>query len=310
MLPRHYSFKHIKDVVNDPHLIFSELNRLYHRRFYSRDYNTSGIDIFDEDWDNLLILDACRYDLFKEVVDLPGTLEQRESRGSATVEFLKANCSNRELLDIVYITSNPQLYRRYNEINPKFHHIENVWEDNWMDDIKSVPPEIMSNEVISAADQFPNKRIIGHYIQPHYPFISDSGKELPNSSSSSSFWRELRRGDLDDIDDIHTLVKNAYKKDMKIALDSIENILDNLTGKTVITADHGQLFGERIWPLPIREYAHPTGIYVDKLVKVPWFIVGSNQQERKQTIAENPIQDQRTVSEETVDQRLRDLGYI
>jgi hypothetical protein len=38
----------------------------------------------DEDWDTLLILDACRYDLFAEEVPFGGRLESRISLGSSS----------------------------------------------------------------------------------------------------------------------------------------------------------------------------------------------------------------------------------
>lgn len=309
MLPDHYSY--YKQAFKDPHLILSELNRLYHRRLYSQPYNVSGIDIIKEDWDNLLILDACRYDSFEKISKLEGRLEKRESRASATVEFLKANFSGRELLDVVYVTANPQFHRRRDEFDVQFHHVENAWRDNWMDDVNSVPPETMSAAVVEAAERFPRKRIIAHYIQPHYPFISELGHSLPEVGSSSSFWRSLRRDDFDEAQtDLERRVEQAYEADLELALDAISDILDGLVGETVITADHGQLFGERVGPIPVREYAHPQGIYVDELVEVPWFIVNPDVEERKEITAEPPVTSEDDVREDKVNQRLSDLGYI
>ena len=50
--------------------------------YYKRN---DGTHIMDEDWDNLIILDACRYDLFEEVNTIDGTLESRISLGSASI---------------------------------------------------------------------------------------------------------------------------------------------------------------------------------------------------------------------------------
>lgn len=52
----------------------------------------------DADWDNLLILDSCRYDLFSEVAvedGLKGELTTFRSRGSSSSEFLKENFAGR-----------------------------------------------------------------------------------------------------------------------------------------------------------------------------------------------------------------------
>jgi hypothetical protein len=124
-----YSLSQLKRGLSTPALFLREVNRLYHRRLNGRDYNTDGVDIFAEDWDVLAILDACRYDLFAERVDLPGQLEARESRGSSTVEFLRGNVDGRDLLDTVYVTANPKLAEHAEEIEAQFHAVVDVWRD-------------------------------------------------------------------------------------------------------------------------------------------------------------------------------------
>ena len=41
-----------------------------------------------------------------------------------------------------------------------------------------------------------------------------------------------------------------------------------LSGKTVITSDHSEAFGELTFPLPIRVYGHPGNVHIPVLVKV------------------------------------------
>ena len=48
-------------------------------------------------------------------------------------------------------------------------------------------------------------------------------------------------------------------------------LVKELKGKTVITADHGQLFGKRILLL-FTVSGHPWGVHVNELVKVPWVV--------------------------------------
>ncbi|MFB6182582.1 MAG: hypothetical protein ABEI78_00815, partial [Candidatus Nanohaloarchaea archaeon] len=72
------------------------------------DIEESPESIFDRDWDNLIVLDACRQDLYEEV---NGETESRISAGSSTKDFIKDNFSEGELSDIVYITANPHFHK-------------------------------------------------------------------------------------------------------------------------------------------------------------------------------------------------------
>lgn len=54
-----------------------------------------------------------------------------------------------------------------------------------------------------------------------------------------------------------------YIKNITCIIEYIEEILTNLTGKRVITRDHGNYAGERVFWIPTREYAHPHGMYDD-----------------------------------------------
>ena len=81
------------------------------RKFYSTVWqyqNGPGIDVMKEDWDNLIILDACRYDYFKEKQkNIRGELESVVSRGAHSSEFIEKNFLGRKLHDTIYVTANP-----------------------------------------------------------------------------------------------------------------------------------------------------------------------------------------------------------
>ncbi|WP_049892013.1 hypothetical protein [Haloquadratum walsbyi] len=96
-------------------------------------------------------------------------LSSRVSRGSSTVEWLKANFDGRDLRDTVYITANPQLERNRSTWDINLHEIITVWlDEGWDDQIGTVRAETMTDAAIETAGQFPNKRLVVHYIQPHY----------------------------------------------------------------------------------------------------------------------------------------------
>jgi len=137
-----YTLDQIRRGLSHPNYIGRELNRLYFTRLYSRPYNIDGVDIFGSDWDNLIILDACRYDMFHDQSELPGQLETRDSRGSTTTEFLSANFTDRDLTNTVYVTANPQLYRHASEIDPNLHNVIHVWsKSGWDEEHSTVLPE-------------------------------------------------------------------------------------------------------------------------------------------------------------------------
>lgn len=304
----------IRRGISAPAFFGRELNRVYNRRFYRRKYNTDGVAIMAEDWDNLIILDACRYDLFAEQHDLPGTLEQRVSRGSHTVEFLIGNFSGSNWLDTVYITASPQLHRRNERINTAFHDVVNVWQLDWDETHGTVLPEAMTRYGHRAINQYPNKRLVIHYMQPHYPFIEtpeiDVGQRL-RTMGGKDIWGQLLAGEAT----VSTAeIWKAYRENFRRVLPAIHELLGLLAGKTIVTADHGNMIGERSSPLPIQEWGHPPGTYTEELVTVPWLVVPTA---KRRVIRSDPPNNQ-SRSIDSLDhhphstvtkERLRDLGY-
>lgn len=295
--------------LDNPVLFYRQINRLYHRRLGQREHNTDGVDVFDEDWDNLLILDACRYDMFARCSELPGRLERRQSKGSATTEFLTANLSGRDLRDTVYVTANPQLYRNHESIRVTFHDEIHVWrEEGWDEEYGTVLPETVTEYAMRAAAEYPEKRLVVHYMQPHYPFVgseTDFDKGHLTGARQENVWNQLLLGSLSaGRDDIWPI----YEANLTRALPHVEELMTNIGGKTVVTADHGNMVGERAFPLPIREWGHPRGIYTEELVAVPWLIYESGP--RREIRAADPAAGGEDVDEDVVADRLRDLGYV
>lgn len=191
-----YSVSQLLRGVKSPALFGRELNRLYHTRLRTRDHNTAGIDVFAEDWDNLIILDACRYDTFKHHSTLPGRLEKRVSRGACTLEFLRGNFRDRDLTHTVYVTGNPQIHEYWDELQPRLHDIIDLWDsDHWDDEYNTVLPETVTEHAMKAAADYPDKRLVIHYMQPHFPFVraEEVNERLPTpgtrTSSGNASWR-------------------------------------------------------------------------------------------------------------------------
>ena len=301
-----YSLSQLQRGLSNPNLLLRECNRLYHRRFYTRQYNIDGVDIFAEDWDNLIILDACRYDMFAEYNPLPGKLESRQSRGSATVEFLRGNVDGTDLRDTVYVTANPKLTEHEETINASFHNVVDVWVDGWDDERRTVLPETTTEYAIEAAEQYPNKRLLVHYVQPHYPFLVDQGPfddsqafERPDEPGS---WHQMMTGAISPARDA---VWDAYLETLQATFPAVRELLDTIEGRSVITADHGNMVGDRARPIPIREWGHPDGIYTPELVTVPWLI----QDGERRKIVREASEESEDIDPEIVKDRLTNLGY-
>lgn len=295
--------------IQHPALLSREFNRIWHRNLYYRDYYSEGVDIFNEDWDNLIILDACRYDIFKEVNYITGTLKSKMSRGSHTSEFLKGNFDGQNQNDIVYVTASPMLDRlRPESISVQLHDIINVWADGgWDEEYGTVPPDTTTHHAIEAAKTYPEKRLVVHYLQPHYPFLTDTHfdkGQIENSGQNRNFWEEKMLGRLDiNREQIWSL----YRFNLEQVLNSLELFLYEISGKTIVTSDHGNMIGDRSFPIPIKEWGHPYGMHVEKLLKVPWLVVQGSE---RKTIQDGETQDNGDVNSSQVTERLNELGYL
>lgn len=297
----------VRHVLSNPRLIGRGLNRLYYRATHGR-ANPDGVDVFDADWDNLVLLDACRYDLFEAIEGLPGTVQKRQSKASNTIGFLKANLANRDLRDTVYVTANPQFRRIKAELDTEFHAVVDLWDHGWDGTMNTVLPETVTGEVLKIAERYPNKRLFVHYGQPHVPFVGSIGREQFDldriTEHSLPFWQQPMAGEweLDDND-----IWDAYRENLELTLPHVERLLERLQGKTVVTSDHGNMIGESAAPVPVTEYGHPGGVYTAKLVTVPW-VTYTDDNRKEITKGENATTSEGR-SPEIVSDRLEYLGY-
>lgn len=278
-------------------------------------------DVLAEDWDNLFLLDACRYDTFADRHCLDGTLESRISHAPWTPEFLTRNVAGGTFHDTVYVTAMP-IYRVEEwvpaDIAGAFHDVIDVWQWAWDPELGTVPPETMAAAIERAHERYPRKRLLAHFSQPHHPFVGPTGRSIDErgmraremaigrsvEDSGRNVWELLRAGELDP-----GRARQAYEENLELALEQVGKLVDRFDGRTVVTADHGNHFGEIVLPVPVRKYGHPRDTYSRTLLTVPWLVVEGT--ERKPVEAETPVE--RTNQEGTRDairDRLSDLGYV
>jgi hypothetical protein len=275
-----------------------------------------GTDPLEEDWDNLIILDACRFDTFVELNNLPGELEARFSVASATMEWLEKTVAGKTFFDTVYLTANPRVNRYENN----FFDVVPAWKSHWDGGLNVVPPNAMTNIACDLIQKYPHKRLVIHYMQPHIPFIGEFGQSEIGIHDGTR--KGVNRATGQNVKDTEYTepynlleqekinkesVKKAYRENLEIVLPEIERLLDSLEGKTVVTSDHGEMFGEIGYPTPFRIYGHELRIPAKDLLEIPWLTV--NDSTRRKIIEETVAQSSRSINDSDIDEKLRHLGY-
>ena len=263
-----------------------------------------GTNVFDREWDTLVILDACRVDVMREIAaEYPfvGQIDSFESIGSMSEEWMAKTFTEEyrdELADTVYVTANVFSERVLS--SDQFAELDEVWRYAWDDELGIVPPRPVTDRAIAAARTHRPERLIVHYMQPHHPFIGESTVE---GFAADPFGREdrttvvdaLRQGDIS-----HEDVWKAYRANLEVALDDVELLLSNHDAETVVlTADHGEGFGE--WGI----YDHPAGCLHPVVKNVPWV-----ETTAEDTGEYDPSVEPSTADDIDVEERLRGLGYL
>jgi len=264
-------------------------------------HKNKGISIFSRDWDNLIILDACRYDDFIHVIKELGfdlSVDEFTSLGSDTTEFLMKNFTDDRYGDIVYVSANPFVSMI---LKDKVYKIVPVWDYRWDPELGTVLPIEVYHYALRSYLENPDKRFIIHFIQPHYPYLSHINKsmiehleslrkEVLEGGTRKNFSLQLRFRRLLKVliersiyaVDFYVKVDNnlhrrAYRDNLRIVLPYAIKLAKILPGINVITSDHGEAFGEKLHPLvPIKVYGHLPEIHIDVLLKVPWLVIENN----------------------------------
>lgn len=278
-----------------------------------------GVKILDEDWDNLILLDACRCDVFREVNTIEGDFQCRNSLGSATAEFLQRNFGGRSAYDTILVSSNAMVGTKAEALD--LFKVVGVWgndpgrSENRETNVNPASisdPEPVLNKALELHEKYPNKRLIVHFLPPHTPFMIKDGEYLDEDSKYRTF-EAVRNGEIDPSE-----IRAVYRENVEYVLQYVSQLTDAVSGKTVITADHGELLGEGIpmflrllhprWPFSDRhkfDYAHYNGIRVPELIKVPWLEVDGDRRE----IIASDHPEAVEMDTDALDEHLEALGY-
>lgn len=287
-------------------------DRLTHRinGTVQRCLQTDGVDVPGEEWDTLVVLDACRSDLYHQTehpvaerFDSEGSVI---SQASSTDEWLRRTWP-KQYPDTVYVAGNPLVSRHAAD---RWHHLDAVWSDAWNENDGTIPAEPITDAALNAHQDFPNKRVVVHYLQPHAPLIALEGDGFDGwqgfsdlEDKSSNGYKNVWVAASDGAFGKRELWKR-YQETLSYVLDEVDRLLEEIDGRVVVTSDHGNCIGERGWPLPIRQWGHPPGLRQSAVRSVPWLI---REGDRREVMADDVGYE--NVAEPT-ERQLDALGYV
>lgn len=283
-------------------------------RRVGRSLPVRGEFVFDRDWDALIVLDACRPDALEQVASeykwLPAQIPTITSRGTYSRDWMQENFVGKyeaEKRTTAHVSWNPYTDFELNE--SEWAVLEEVWRDVWDDELGAVPPRAVTERAVATTREHEPERLLVHYMQPHAPFRSLDGVERLShdqigdpSMQHTTVWDLIREREL-----TKEQAWEAYLDNLRWALDDVELLLENLSAeRAVLTADHGECFGE--WAL----YGHPKGIPAPQQKRVPWVEVEASDNNTLHAEMPTQLGSKETASEssDTVNSRLSALGYI
>lgn len=266
-----------------------------------------GPNIYEFDWDLVIVLDACRADLMKEVYeeyDFINEFDSIRSVASKSQQWMDRTFIDnyrQEISETIYITAN-MFSRRLDPSN--FHYLDEVWKTHWDDELGTVPPRPLTDRAITELRRRDPERLIVHYMQPHYPFIENKIADGINldfafyrEGSETNVWSKLESGDVS-----KEQVWEAYRDNLRLVMDDVELLLDNAdVDSAIITADHGNSFGT------LGIYGHPPSAPLSCLRDVPFL-----RTKGKDTHTHEPKFTERTSvrhEEDNISEKLAALGY-
>lgn len=306
---RRYNIDNFIRALKEPSLFVEEFERVISKKMFEAK-NGKGIDVMNKDWDNLLILDACRYDIFPEHSEIEGEYRTVVSRGNDSRSFIHKNFSNRELHDTIYVTANPFVENISDDVF--FRVVYKDLFEHWDENLNTIPPDAVVEQVLRVNEKYPNKRIISHFMQPHAPYIGEKsrsskkrfGKFNPDIDQKGEF--EVPEANIPEAIQNNLIseseLEELYRENLDVVLDEAEKLVNCLDGKSVLTSDHGELLGDRLFGR--KRYGH-SRYHTNELRRVPWFT--ANFDDRRDITKGDP---QSFDALSNRDQRLQALGYI
>lgn len=329
-VPERYSWDNLRKALRNPTIFLDETTRLLldpiFRKIFFEKYEVTKNPL-NKDWDNLIILDACRYDKINRLDN--NIIGSEFIDASTSREFIQKYINGNEYHDTIYVSANPFAYKIeenafFKIITPYNDSQFSSKNDKYIvDDLQKLwSPETMYQLAQETYFNNQNKRLIIHYMQPHAPYFGNRAKELRarlKQNHDIKFWawdEKLRQKDKNKQNVLSHLLSAAkegyisstelievYEENLNIIYDYACKTSKNMRGKTVITSDHGEMLGESYY-FDREKFGHQRRVYNKELRKVPWIV--TNFEERRDVSESDP--ESRT-KDYKLDDHLRALGY-
>jgi hypothetical protein len=323
----------LKRGLSNPFQLIDEIVLQHGYRIPSTVYNMKmgiGTNIFSKDWDLLIILDCCRVDALIELApeyDFIGEVNSIRTVGGSTPEWTSKTFSPKyreQIQKTGYVSGTGQVRSILEEDGPAnstilgghlaykllqyydtvdisdLAYVDYAFEYDFPEDSilehpkGKTPPRYVTDRGIKSTEKTELDRLILHYMQPHGPFAANAAAE--DRELLKHEVRPLRY--LRNTGDMET-VWEGYLDEIRFALDEVEIALNNIdANKVVITADHGEAFGE------YGIYGHTVGSLHPQVRNVPWVETTATDNE---TYA--PVIESKRESQDTTEEMLRALGY-
>lgn len=277
-----------------------------------------GTHVYQEEWDLLVVLDTCRPDALAAVADeyefLSGydpETETLNSLGSRSPEWIgktfdPASVAGQELDETAYVSANP--HTRDIPDPSSLGLLDELWKYAWSEEYGTVPPDRVTDRTIDTVRSGEFTRVVAHYMQPHSPyrtlveehpewFTLQVGLDNPDARTEMIIWERLRTGRISRAD-----LWDAYLDNLRWALDEVKTLLESVDAdRVIVTSDHGEAFGEWWY------YGHASTAPIPVLKRVPWAVTtATDTGEYDVSLTAENVE----LDESTVDDRLRDLGYV
>lgn len=215
--------------------------------------------------------------LYEKTLKKKGELKKAKTFSTGTKDWIDANIKGKDCGDIVYVDPIIILFNKWLP-NNNFFKVDEVWKYGWDYNYGTILPEQITKSALKQMKNHPDKRFIIHYHQPHPPFLDPEFRKIrktivtPKSvlkianneeKNTTHTWPHFIQGQMRRFLGAERawrwLIKmniephgmgqiykhfgmngiiDAYKENMILVMESVNNILLTVDDKIVITSDH------------------------------------------------------------------------